>query len=68
MRFVRYNGQVAIIARNGQELCADYPESDLSDHLGLWFGEVNANGQPIVYTIPTEYVEEGETISPEYRH
>lgn len=68
MRFVRYNGQVAIIARTGRELSVEDPEIDLHDHLGLWFGEFNSNGQPIVWTIPSEYVDESETVAPEYQH
>lgn len=68
MRFVRYNDKVAVIAQSGPELSTDHPGSDLSDHLGLWFGEVDDEGHPIVYTIPAEYVEVAETIRPVYRH
>jgi hypothetical protein len=68
MKFVRYNGNTAVIAMNGNELSDEHPESDLSDHLGLWFGEVTEDGRPIVYTIPAEYVEQAEVMLPECRH
>jgi ABC-type glycerol-3-phosphate transport system substrate-binding protein len=68
MKFVRYNGNTAVIAMNGQELTDEHPGSDLSDHLGLWFGDVTEDGRPIIYTIPAEYVGQAEMIPPDYRH
>ncbi|SFI09117.1 hypothetical protein [Planctomicrobium piriforme] len=68
MKFVRYNDQVAVIVKSGQELLAENPGSDLDNHLGLWFGEVNEAGRPIVYTIPEEHVDAAETVSPIYQH
>ena len=68
MDFVRYNGKVAVIVKTGEELIADHPGSDLEDHLGVWFGEANEEGKPIVYTIPAEYVLQCEAISPNYVH
>ena len=68
MHFVRYNGQIATIVKNGPELTAENPGSDLNDHVGLWFGETTEAGQPIVYTIPAEYAEEAERVLPVFRH
>ena len=68
MAFVRYNGMVAAIVKSGRDLVAEHQGSDLDDHLGLWFGEVNEAGQPVVYIIPAEYVQQAEAISPDYRH
>ena len=68
MTFVRYNGQVAVIVKSGPDLTAEHQGRDLDDHLGLWFGEVNESGRPIVYTIPREYVEQSPIESPDYQH
>ena len=68
MHFVRYNGQIATIVKSGPELTAEAPGSDLNDHLGLWFGETTPAGQPIVYTIPAEYVQAAEQVQPVFRH
>lgn len=68
MNFVRYNGMVAVIVKSGSDLTAELQVSELDDHLGLWFGEVNETGQPVVCTIPAEYVQQAEAVSPDYRH
>ncbi|MCE9630936.1 MAG: hypothetical protein K8S94_09540 [Planctomycetia bacterium] len=68
MRFVRYNGQVAAVVRRGTELTAENPGSDLDEHLGLWFGREDGNGNPIVLTIPAECVDACETLTPTYQH
>jgi hypothetical protein len=68
MTFVRYNGLVGIIARNGQELVAENPASGLSDHLGVWFGEVDDTGHPIVCAIPAEYIKAAEVVPAAYQH
>lgn len=68
MKFVRHNGQLGIIVKSGNELTADIFDSDLDDHLGLWFGEADEAGRPIVYTIPAEYVAQIEVIVTRYQH
>lgn len=69
MRFVIYNGQVAIVAKSGLELTAEVGgNADLDDYLGLWFGKSTEDGRPIVYTVPAEYVHSCKTSMPEYRH
>ncbi len=68
MKFVRYNGQIAAIVKSGQELVVEMPESDLDDHLGLWFGEFNDEGRPIVHTIPAKYADESQQVFPIYQH
>jgi hypothetical protein len=64
-RLILYNSKPAVVVKNGKQLTA--AQSDMNDHLGLWFGEVSAQGEAIVYTIPAEYV----TLEPApivYRH
>ncbi len=68
MRFVRYNGKVAVVVCSGPALTAAHPGSDLDDHLGLWFGETSEEGRPIVYTIPAGYVDDPPGVAPEWRH
>jgi hypothetical protein len=68
MRFVRYNGQVAAVVKSGRELSAENPQSDLDDHVGLWFGETDDEGRPIVHTIPAEISEQCEALTPRYQH
>lgn len=52
---VVYETKMAVIVKTGQELMN--VGFDDPDHLGLWFGEVTDTSEPIVYTIPAEYVE-----------
>ena len=68
MQFIRFNSQIAMIVKTGPELTAENPGSDLDDHLGLWFGETEETGQPIVHTIPAEYVNDAEKVEPIFRH
>lgn len=66
-RFVRYNGLPAVVVRDGAE-CTAEAGGELDDHLGLWFGEVDRDGSPLVYTIPTEYVLEQQPLNPVFLH
>jgi hypothetical protein len=54
-RLVLYRNKPAVIVKTGEELTAHF-QADNNDHLGLWFGEVDAEGKAIVYTIPAEHV------------
>ena len=53
---ILYNGRPCVVVKTGQQLTDEQPGSDLLDHVGVWFGEVEG-GKPIVYTIPADYVE-----------
>lgn len=68
MHFIRFNSQIAAIVKTGTELMAENPGCDLDDHLGLWFGEATESGQPIVHTIPAEYINQAEQVEPTFRH
>jgi len=54
-KLIVYNGKPAVIVETGEQLTANI-QTDMRDHVGLWFGEVNASGKAIVYMIPAEYV------------
>ena len=64
---IRYNGRPCVVVKTGQQLTDDQPGSDLLDHVGVWFGEVE-DGKPVIYTIPAEYVENMEVKDVIYKH
>jgi hypothetical protein len=65
--FVRYNGSLAVVVRDGAE-CTAEAGGDLDDHVGLWFGESSADGRPIVWTIPLDCVVSQPSVVPEFAH
>ena len=68
MRFVRYQGRVGIIAEIGQEMTEKSIGSDLDDHLGLWFGDFDQTGRPVIYSIPAELVQQSEAVESVVQH
>jgi len=65
--FVLYGGALAVVVRDGAE-CSAEAGGELEDHVGLWFGELTADGRPIVRTIPAELVAAQPIVAPEYQH
>jgi hypothetical protein len=65
--FVLYDGALAVVARDGAE-CSAEAGGELDDHLGLWFGESDADGKPIVRTIPLELVAAQPVVEPAFAH
>jgi hypothetical protein len=65
--FVCYHGRLAVVVRDGAR-CTAEAGGDLDDHLGLWFGEITAEGRPVVWTIPAEYVEVQPVVDPSFAH
>ena len=68
MRFVRYQGRVGIIAETGREMTEKNIGSDLDDHLGLWFGDFDQAGRPVIYSIPAELVQQSEAVESVLQH
>lgn len=64
--FVNYCGFVGVIVRDFADLTILHP--DLDDHLGVWFGDKDDHGSPIVKTIPAEYVQSQSVVHPVYQH
>jgi hypothetical protein len=65
--FVVYNGALAVVVRDGAE-CTAEAGGELDDHVGVWFGEVAADGKPIVRTIPLELVTAHPIVAPAFAH
>ena len=65
--FISYNGALAVVVRDGAE-CSIEAGGDLDDHLGVWFGEIAADGRPIVWTIPLDCVVAQPVVAPEFAH
>lgn len=59
--FVILNGNTCVVV--GVDGDAGVPE----DHVALWYGEVELDGSPIVWTVPAEYVGKLDR-APTYRH
>ena len=65
--FVLYEGALAVVVRDGAE-CSAQAGGELDDHVGLWFGEIAADGRPIVWTIPRGLVAAQPVVAPKFAH
>jgi hypothetical protein len=65
--FVLYDGALAVVVRDGAE-CSAEAGGELDDHVGVWFGEVAADGKPIVRTIPIDCVLTQPIVAPAFAH
>ena len=61
-------GQFVLLSGSGVGIVTHLPD-DLEvpeEHIGVWFGTLNPDGNPIVCTIPAEYLTSGPL--PSFQH